>query len=323
MSGKISGMVWDLDLPHAQMLVLLAMADHADHEGRNIYPSIGLIAWKCGYSDRQVQRIIKDLVDIGVLAVQAESTANRPTTYNVNISAAPKKAPYTRKRGDKMTPVKMSGVTFDARGVTFDAVRGDTTMSPEPIEPSYRTVNKNSAYAPAVVASATEQETREGQVSFLSVVPDDNEDCFAPAAPRAKRAKVNPAAHMDHPAVAYVIERTNLTPAVAQRAIIAERVKHLDLWRVTVDSWLCRTTKAGTPYNPRNYAGMLEMYAPLAEKRDKALAAEAEERAKVETRRREYDEAQKAKAAAPAFDWRAEFQKRQRAAMASAAPAAD
>jgi hypothetical protein len=34
MSGKIMGQVWDLALPHAELFVLLAMADHADHEDR-------------------------------------------------------------------------------------------------------------------------------------------------------------------------------------------------------------------------------------------------------------------------------------------------
>ncbi len=33
MSGKISGMVWDADLPRNLKYVLLAYADHADHEG--------------------------------------------------------------------------------------------------------------------------------------------------------------------------------------------------------------------------------------------------------------------------------------------------
>ena len=44
MSGKISGMVWDLDLPHPELLVLLAITDHANHDGRNMYPGVALLA---------------------------------------------------------------------------------------------------------------------------------------------------------------------------------------------------------------------------------------------------------------------------------------
>ena len=67
MSGKVSGMIWDLDLPHSQAWVLLAMADHADHEGNNVFPSVDLIAWKTNYSERQVQRIVKQLRDGKIL----------------------------------------------------------------------------------------------------------------------------------------------------------------------------------------------------------------------------------------------------------------
>ena len=63
MSGKVSGWVWDTNLPQNEKYVLLAYADHADHEGNNIFPSVELIARKTGYSHRSVQRIVKKLVE--------------------------------------------------------------------------------------------------------------------------------------------------------------------------------------------------------------------------------------------------------------------
>ncbi len=57
MSVKIMGMVWDADIPRALKFVLLAYADHADHDGGNVYPSYDLIARKTGYDRRQVIRI--------------------------------------------------------------------------------------------------------------------------------------------------------------------------------------------------------------------------------------------------------------------------
>ena len=67
MSGKISGMVWDLDLPHPELLVLLAITDHANHDGRNMYPGVALLAWKTGYSARTVVRILNKLIERGIL----------------------------------------------------------------------------------------------------------------------------------------------------------------------------------------------------------------------------------------------------------------
>jgi len=67
MSGKIMGAVWELALSRPKQVVLLAMADHADHEGRNVRPSVPLVAWKTGYSERQVQRIIGQLISDGLL----------------------------------------------------------------------------------------------------------------------------------------------------------------------------------------------------------------------------------------------------------------
>jgi hypothetical protein len=36
MSAKQTGLVWELNLPHNEAWVLMAMADHADHEGRDL-----------------------------------------------------------------------------------------------------------------------------------------------------------------------------------------------------------------------------------------------------------------------------------------------
>lgn len=67
MSVKMMGAVWDTVMSPNEKLVLLAYADHADHKGNNIFPSIKLISSKTGYSERQVQRITKLLEQKGYL----------------------------------------------------------------------------------------------------------------------------------------------------------------------------------------------------------------------------------------------------------------
>lgn len=109
MSAKISGQVWDLELSASRRLVLLAMADHADHLGNNVYPSVGLIAWKTGYSEVQTRRIIKSLIEDGLLVIEARPSG-RPTRYSVRTEAGTFKAPFVAERhrpSQNDRPIKM------------------------------------------------------------------------------------------------------------------------------------------------------------------------------------------------------------------------
>ena len=67
MSVKIMGQVWDLDMPPNKKFVLLAYADHADHAGNNVFPSVAMISRKTGYGERQIKRIKQDLIKDGYL----------------------------------------------------------------------------------------------------------------------------------------------------------------------------------------------------------------------------------------------------------------
>jgi hypothetical protein len=154
--------VWELDVGHAQQSVLLAMADHADDEGAEVFPSTGLIGWKTGYSKRQVQRIIDGMEVAGLLVRVAEAHGWRATEYRICFDAAAVKQSYEpskKGRGDTMSPqvdtgpgrqdVVPTGRQDDAPdspagweqmsppGATFGVSRGDIAMSPRTIrEPS-------------------------------------------------------------------------------------------------------------------------------------------------------------------------------------------
>lgn len=115
MSGKTTGKVWDLKLTPAKKTVLLAMADHANHEDSGIKPGIPLIAWKTDYSERQVQRIVHELEEDGIL-VAVKTEFSKPTEYRIDFSKGETKEPFvprkknTKKpetddqKGDKMSP---------------------------------------------------------------------------------------------------------------------------------------------------------------------------------------------------------------------------
>ena len=54
--------IWqEVNLPVNVKMVLLKLADHADDDGRNAWPSIGRLAHNCGLSERSVYRILRQL----------------------------------------------------------------------------------------------------------------------------------------------------------------------------------------------------------------------------------------------------------------------
>lgn len=125
------GAVWDSPLPHNLKLVALAYADHADHAGCNIWPSISLIAKKTGYNERQVQRITRDLEKRGILVADGMGK-NNVRRWRMDMDAL--------ARGDILSPSENArGDISDIQGVTF-LTTGGGEMSPDPsIEPSLET----------------------------------------------------------------------------------------------------------------------------------------------------------------------------------------
>ena len=130
MSIKIMSAVWErAPVDGGSLLVLLAMADFANDNGI-CWPSVPSLARKSRLSERQVQRVLRDLEDSKLIMTDLGTGPHGVNTYKVLA------------RGDKMSPSKpQQGVTFDAEGVTFATPRGDmgdtqTVIEPSLIEPS-------------------------------------------------------------------------------------------------------------------------------------------------------------------------------------------
>lgn len=68
MSVKIMSMVFEnQELSSTQKLVMLALADHANDEGKSIYPSQSTLSRKTGLARGTVNKHIKDLIENGYL----------------------------------------------------------------------------------------------------------------------------------------------------------------------------------------------------------------------------------------------------------------
>lgn len=125
MSVKVMGAVWDTDLPRAEKYVLLAYADHAAHDGTEVYPSVGRTAWKTGYSRRSIQKITSRLVDRGIL-IEIGTRDSGVKKYRVDFSKLPARSPY--RGGAEISPPRKNdtgggekkckeGRNFDTRTV--------------------------------------------------------------------------------------------------------------------------------------------------------------------------------------------------------------
>jgi hypothetical protein len=129
--------VWRTNLPTTEKMVLLVIADHANDEGTQSYPSQATIAEKASISIRTVQRCVNTLVLEGYIRMFKHSggSANcredrRPHLYQININ---------KLRGDTVT-----GRQDDANGATMTTSTGrHSRPMNHPLEPSIEPSHQN------------------------------------------------------------------------------------------------------------------------------------------------------------------------------------
>lgn len=97
--------VWPLRLSAFDKLVLLALADISDDEGR-CYPSMRTLTEKCGMDDRTVQRSLKRLQETGY--VEREMRAGRSTVYRVTPEPPSNRHPRPIDTPVSLTPTPVS-----------------------------------------------------------------------------------------------------------------------------------------------------------------------------------------------------------------------
>jgi hypothetical protein len=229
MSVKAMSWVWDQPIERDEKFVLLAYADHADHDGNNIYPAVATIARKTGYSERSVQRITRQLVahewliDNGVSQYQTHN-------FSIPIYGGDNLSPPTdggmengNNGGDNLagvTEFHRGGDTHVTGGVTNATQGGDIAMSPEP--------------------------------SLTVIKPSINRGEKRPKDERLK-----------HPAIVAYRDIAKLTPPESLRDDVISAIGDDFLrWGNIVKRWI------GNGWNPRNINGMLEYYANGGNKKE-------------------------------------------------------
>lgn len=126
MSIRVIQWVWDhSQAGGADRLVLLAIADNANHDGSDAWPSVEELSRKARVSERTVQRCIGNLEALGELVVERNAGGSRTTPGN----RRPNRYAVIMQGCQSVTPVTDAGVTPVQPGVTSATSRGDTGVT--------------------------------------------------------------------------------------------------------------------------------------------------------------------------------------------------
>jgi len=135
-SVKMMARAWELDLPQNEKFIRLAFADHADDDGL-AYPSIGRIAWKSGYSIRQVQTIVGELKERGILVATDGAKGGRSvaTAYRICPEKGAKIAPFrplkrVRFATERVKPTAQKGEVATAYESSVTVIEPAAALNP-------------------------------------------------------------------------------------------------------------------------------------------------------------------------------------------------
>jgi hypothetical protein len=160
LSFEVTSMVWRAEFPAMDKIVLLRLADFADADGRNVYPSVGRVARECGVSERHAQGVLKKFMTSGVLVlVRAGGGRNRPAEYRIDLVAVKRcipcgvyedQTPHIMRGIDEKNPAPGAPFKSETPQATTETPQA-TTLNPAPgaPNPSESTSNHQAAAAAA------------------------------------------------------------------------------------------------------------------------------------------------------------------------------
>ncbi len=138
MSAELSGQVWKLKLSHGQQVVMLALADHAHDDGTHCYPGVPYLAWKTGYTERNVRRILGELEAAEIIEPQEEKRggAGNVTEYHIHLEKGDKKDEYNPDKPRKRVTTRTQKGDKPAQNPDKSAQKGDNSPRANTDEPS-------------------------------------------------------------------------------------------------------------------------------------------------------------------------------------------
>lgn len=134
MSVEATAAVWAMrELPATEKLVAVRIADHADPNGNNAYPSVARLQADTGLSERAVQGALVRLCDRGVLSRSHLPGPKGTRRYSVNLKWSP---PQDVHPAADAPPQQMQGQDVHPPA-------GDAGQPPQQVHPNRHKNRKN------------------------------------------------------------------------------------------------------------------------------------------------------------------------------------
>jgi hypothetical protein len=110
-------------LTTTRKLILIALAEKADNDGRNAFPSVATLARYAECDERTVQRSLRLLEKEGWIVCESPARRNRPRNYTLMVD---------KLEGRRIVTPTIKGGANDPVRVTPVSGQGDTAMPPDP-----------------------------------------------------------------------------------------------------------------------------------------------------------------------------------------------
>lgn len=176
-----------------EMLLALALADHASDDGSRVYPGVRALAEKTRQSERTVQYQLRRMQESGWLILVGQGNGGRSMHAEYRIS-------LDWIKGADIAPFQ-KGATDDVKGAIDDTKGCNPTQERvQPVAPAnnrHRTINESSGNRLPVAAVASPKQ----QTNRACVLPENfepNETCLAMVAELGLSVADEQAAFTDH-----------------------------------------------------------------------------------------------------------------------------
>jgi hypothetical protein len=227
MSISLMTAVWVLPVPPARKLVLLALADWADDDGGQCFPSIATVATRASISDRQAQRHIRALMRDGWVASGCRARGGRRSrryqlaAQRIYAALAATRAAKGAVNDTCVTPP--ANDTCVAPEVTPGAPRGDVDVTRSTTihhRRSSSTGARAAAWSTEHGVTCWTSATSDGPADIAALVAAHGVDAVEAAAKRLSDSGVDPLPSVVSAALlAAAAERTSARRRVAATAL--------------------------------------------------------------------------------------------------------
>lgn len=178
----------DYELDAVTRYVLLILANYADKEGNDIYPSLGTLEGDTGLSERTIRRHIKTLIDVGLLDYGDQDVVrNHP---KIRADQRPKVYRFVFERDTSTGAVDFGrfGKLPSANPARKTTKKHDRTESP-----AAKAVDNSASAEPTTGLSVTNDRTNDRTESPTNQLNQKDK----PAAPDAAPSEPRPAVDLD------------------------------------------------------------------------------------------------------------------------------